>query len=84
MADQGIIQQEGFLSAVIDCHLKTILSKVGAKRPGNVEVSFALPDLIDPRQYGDKTLYAFLMFEPRHARLETEMSFNVRSIKADE
>lgn len=80
VADQGIIQQEGFLSAVIDCHLKTILSKVGAKRPGYVEISFAFPDLINPTLYGEKSLYAFLNFEARYARLETEMSFCVTNI----
>lgn len=84
VAQEGIILDEGYVSAMIDCHVKTLIMKMSEFRPGNVEVSFALPDLIDPRQYGDKTLYAFLMFEPRSARLETEMSFNVRSIKADE
>lgn len=83
-AQEGVILEEGYISAMIDCHVKTLIMKMSEFRPGNVEVSFALPDLIDPRQYGDKTLYAFLMFEPRHARLETEMSFNVRSIKTDE
>nr|DAY73890.1 MAG TPA: hypothetical protein [Caudoviricetes sp.] len=78
--DEGVVLEEGYISAMIDCHVKTVITKMAAFRPGNIELSFALPDLIDPRQYGDKSLYGFLMFEPRHARLETEMSFFVKSI----
>lgn len=80
VADEGVILEEGYVSAMVDCHLKTLIMEMAKYRPGNVAISFAPPDLVDATQYGKKSLYAFLMFEPRHARLETETSFYVESI----
>lgn len=80
VVDTGVILDQGYVSAMIDCHLKTVIMEMAKKRPGNIEIIFALPDLIDPKQYGENSLYAFLMFEPRQARLETEMSFTINKI----
>lgn len=80
LVDAGVILDQGYVSAMIDCHVKTVIMEMAKKRPGNIELVFALPDLIDPKQYGEKSLYAFLMFEPRQARLETEMSFTIYKI----
>lgn len=80
VGNEGVILEDGYISAMVDCHLKTLILEMAKYRPGNVEISFAPPDLVDATQYGKKSLYAFLMFEPRHARLETEISFYVDSI----
>lgn len=80
VVNEGVILGDGYISAMVDCHLKTLILEMAKYRPGNIEISFAPPDLVDATKYGQKSLYAFLMFEPRHARLETETSFYVNSL----
>lgn len=76
----GSILKEGTISSIVDSHLKTIILKVANYRPGNVVITFATPDVLQPECYSGKSLYAFLKIDNRIAQLETECSFSVQSI----
>lgn len=78
--EHGIVIVDGFVSDMIDCHLKTILIEIAKQRPNNVIVSFTIPDVLLPSSQGDKALYSFFDMGLRKSYLQTEMAVMVKAL----